>query len=130
MVKKLQPPPAAWAGLDDPAAPRQGRSPSVALLQHSWSWRNVGSRSQCPPGAWDVPPGHSCQPSDTSNHPAGHSESPAPSNVSGPKGASASRTGLSRERAGGRPGCTAPREESDAEMRGQKGGSDAPSEWL
>lgn len=33
MVKKLQPPPAAWAGLYDPAPPRQGRNPSVALLE-------------------------------------------------------------------------------------------------
>lgn len=90
LAKKLQPPPPARAGLDNPAPPR-----------HSWSWRRAGSPSQCLPGPWDAPPGHSCQASALANHPAGHSESPAPSNVSGPKGASASRTGLGRELEGG-----------------------------
>lgn len=49
MVKNLQPPPPAWAGLDDPAPPRQGRGPSVTLLQQPRSWRSAGSHSQCPP---------------------------------------------------------------------------------
>lgn len=48
----------AWAGLDDPALLR---STPPALLE----WGSAGSHSQCSPSAW--PPGHSCQPSDTSN---------------------------------------------------------------
>lgn len=88
----------AWAGLDDPALPGRAGAPQ----EHTSSTPGV---EQCGITQPVLPQRLASRPFLPAirhvRHPAEHSESPAPSNVSGPKGAPANRTGLSRQRAGG-----------------------------